>query len=333
MPNDLNSASLPPVPSLMVFAIKGVDRISGADVQTVLEARDADGARRIADEKSLDAHEVTLLHPLNGADALRQARADGNDRFNQPAPLVLSADPHLSDASAAEPLHAPPVLEAAAPPPVERRRPEPHAASQPQPVTGPPAFNAVSEAPTPNDRFQFPGTAAAAVLLAGLGAFVYFVGVRGHRLSDLTSGGPRTAAAVTAPVEDLGPTDVDELIAASSNPDTSAPLLPRNQRGPGKSTTRKASAPSIAATPRPASPLGPRPAGDAPAFELSGIVAAGPRRAHAAVINGQIVRAGQSINGHRLLQINDDSVVLEYHGKLIGLGLVANPTAEPTAGR
>ena len=45
------------------------------------------------------------------------------------------------------------------------------------------------------------------------------------------------------------------------------------------------------------------------------------------VINDQVLRPGDSLGGHKLIQILDDSVVLERNGHLIGLGL-STPAAD-----
>lgn len=65
------------------FSIVGVDQMTNRMVTTVIEARSEDDAQRIAQAKGIIVHEFKPMHPLAGAAALKMARADPNDRFNE----------------------------------------------------------------------------------------------------------------------------------------------------------------------------------------------------------------------------------------------------------
>ena len=56
-------------------------------------------------------------------------------------------------------------------------------------------------------------------------------------------------------------------------------------------------------------------------LRLTALSRGGEGKRASVVINDQVLRPGDSIGGHNLIQILDDSVVLERNGHLIGLGL------------
>ena len=160
------------------------------------------------------------------------------------------------------------------------------------------------------------------MILACLGGLLYFTVVRdqpGGGLGNLFAASPNSAAAVVEVHEiDAGPTDVEELIAATQAP-AAAPILPRAQRGPGRSAYHSTPAskqkPPRAKAKRPARP-------DATDnLRLTALSRGGEGKRASVVINDQVLRPGDSIGGHNLIQILDDSVVLERNGHLIGLGL------------
>ncbi len=314
----------------MVYAIKGVDRINKAAVETVLEARDEDSARRFADEKSLDIEKITLLHPLNGATALQAARADGDDRFNQPVPMVVGSikSHHTTTAATAAETAADPPQDLkptqAFQPPAPTPTPPPPTTSPgiTQPLTAPLAFNTPAlprPSALPKNSNTFAATVAIGLMLAAMGGLLYFIVFRGHSIDDLIALVSRRPTPITT-VETTETTtpSIDQLIADSQTPNVSIPMLPRSMRGPSHaaSQTKTVSAPEKIRRPIR------RPSADTPAFTLTQINTQGPEAGSTyATINGQDLRLGQQINGYQLLQINHDSVILQRNGRIIGLAL------------
>ena len=332
-PRNPHDNLLPPVPTQMVYAVRGTDRISGDAVETVLEAPSVDAARRIADQKSLDVADVTLMHPLNGAAALKASQNNPNDRFNTPGSVTqLAPDAATAPVAAEAPPAATPVIEA---PSLRKAAPRPTESAPAAVAQRPAGFGSPTTNDTRAQRPPIPGSVAAALVLTCLGGLLYFTVLRDQPeggLRSIFSASPHRAAAVVVTPTDAGPTDVDELIAASQNP-VSAPILPRAQRGPGR--TAYSTPPTPAAMPpaaKPARIAKPYPAERAEPtapLVLTGLSRGGSAQRPTAIINGHTLRPGQSIGGHTLIQILEDSVVLESDGHLIGLGLTPPRTAAP----
>jgi|GEM_PF-3541891 len=310
------STRLPPVPAQMVYAVRGSDRISGDAVETVIEAPDADAARRIADQKSLEVVSIALMHPLNGAEALRAAKADPRDRFNQPGTISQLSPVAEAPATRAAPTAPTPAVESPSP-----RSLAPAVAGQ-RPI----GFSGPQQNDTRAQRPVIPGSVAAALVLAGVGGLLYFNVVRAQpdgAMADVFAASPhRAAAVVDSSDQSAGPTDVDRLIKASQDP-ASAPILPRAQRGPGQTAYRVPPAPR----PPAASPVRVERAEPVQPLVLTALSRGGKGKRAVAVINGEVLCPGQSIGGHSLIQILDDSVVLERDGHLVGLGLTPQPSA------
>lgn len=204
-------------------------------------------------------------------------------------------------------------------------------ASPPQALAQRPAgFGSPAANDTRAQRPAIPGSVAAGLVLACAGGLLYFTVVRNQpegTLGDVFAASPhRAAAVVTTPDQDAGPTDVDRLIKASQDP-ASGPILPRSQRGPGQTAYRV-----------PPTPTNPPPAAAPERIEraepvqpllLSALSRGVKGQRASAVINGTVLRPGQSIGRHTLIQILDDSVVLERDGHLIGLGLTPPPPTAP----
>ncbi len=315
MPDTPDAQSqIPPAPTQMVYAVRGTDRISGQEVNTVIEAPNVKAARRITDRKSLDVAELSVMHPLNGKNALLAAQANPEDRFNQSrssAPLAevepppsteFETTPKAQTADSAPPTQAPPLHTTPA--------------SFPQRA---PNFSGPAKVESATAGLPWPGSFAAAVLLTGLSGLVYFA-ITHHQpegaLAGHVSSPPRQAtAAVASRTDDLGIIDVAGLIAAAQSTPP-APILPRSQRGPGQSAYLL-----------PASPDDQRFVTMPVQHDKSGslVLTAVSRRNHnrpaTATVNRQSLRPGQSVNGHTLVQILDDSVVFERNGHLIAVDL------------
>lgn len=71
-----------PPPPKGHFSVVGVDRVTNRAVSTVIEARDDDEGRALAEQKGIVVQQFMPMHPLAGAAALKMARDDPNDRFN-----------------------------------------------------------------------------------------------------------------------------------------------------------------------------------------------------------------------------------------------------------
>lgn len=318
-PHEQPPNRIPPVPTQMFYAVRGTDRISGTDVQTVIQAPGVEDARRIADQKSLTAKDIELMHPLNGAEAWKEAQADPNDRFNHPGDVnTPAAAPITEDPPAAASAPAAPVIES----PTSHPEPALHPATDPtDQAQRPLGFATPGQSNTPRQRSAFSGSLGAGMVLTCLGGLIYVAVLRDPpqgAMADVYSASPqRPTAVITTPHQDAGYTDVDELIAASKKR-TSSPILPRAQRGPGQTAYRVTHK-------QPKRPFGAAPARAPRAESLKPLVLTaitGRDKAHSseAYINGQQLRVGQSIGGHRLIRILNDSVVLERNGHLIGLG-------------
>jgi hypothetical protein len=103
--------------------------------------------------------------------------------------------------------------------------------------------------------------------------------------------GPREPGRIQPPVQ-KGPT----TRPATTQP---APSGPENAEGqsPGRTT--------------PAEPKGYQPC--PPGFDLTCILKSGP--SHWAIINGQIVDVGQTVNGAKVIRISPEAAVMELNGK------------------
>lgn len=65
------------------FAVVGVDTKTGQPVSTVIEARSENEAQELAQQQGIIVDEFKPMHPLAGAAAVKMARSDPQDRFNQ----------------------------------------------------------------------------------------------------------------------------------------------------------------------------------------------------------------------------------------------------------
>lgn len=65
------------------FAILGLDHQTGENISTVIEARSENDAQEMALRLGITVHEFKPMHPLAGAAAVKMARSDPRDRFNQ----------------------------------------------------------------------------------------------------------------------------------------------------------------------------------------------------------------------------------------------------------
>lgn len=86
VPADANRrpGSPPPTRQPMAhFAILGLDHHSGENISTVIEARSENDAQEMAMRMGITVHEFKPMHPLAGAAAVKMARSDPRDRFNQ----------------------------------------------------------------------------------------------------------------------------------------------------------------------------------------------------------------------------------------------------------
>ena len=270
------------------------------------------------------------MHPLNGAEALKASRANPNDRFNTPGSVTQLAPDAAAPAAATAPTAPPPTIDAPARPSVA---PAPSDSAPAVVAARPAGFSGPNTNDTRAQRPAIPNSLAAAVLLTAVGGLLYFTVLSDRSegvFSSIFNASPhRATAGMVISNDDPGPTDVDTLIAASTN-SVSAPILPRAQRGPGRTAygaPAKPAARPTAARPEPARQA--ERAEAMPELVLMGLSRAGKGRRASAIINGETLLPGQSIAGHTLIQILDDSVILESNGHIFGLGLGSSPTATP----
>ncbi|MEO0515128.1 MAG: hypothetical protein AAF086_07525 [Planctomycetota bacterium] len=84
-------APRPPSQPMAHFAILGLDHQTGENISTVIEARSENDAQEMALRLGITVHEFKPMHPLAGAAAVKMARSDPRDRFNQHPSYAQSA--------------------------------------------------------------------------------------------------------------------------------------------------------------------------------------------------------------------------------------------------
>ncbi len=90
-------APCPPSQPMAHFAILGLDHQTGENISTVIEARSEDDAQEIALRLGITVHEFKPMHPLAGAAAVKMARRDPRDRFNQSPSYATPANEQPQD--------------------------------------------------------------------------------------------------------------------------------------------------------------------------------------------------------------------------------------------
>ncbi|MEM7627516.1 MAG: hypothetical protein AAF333_18115 [Planctomycetota bacterium] len=268
------------------FAVVGVDTKTGQPISTVIEARSENEAQQIAQQQGIIIDEFKPMHPLAGAAAVKMARSDPDDRFNQ--------HPSYAEHAQGAGMAAAPAPTAGAP------APDPHDIQRPL-IDGPaPGTMGAVRQPQTN-----PLGALAVLGVVGALAFLMYTAV-------LKDGGARELFALLA----AGPN------AAEASIDIAEPvgidLASIQGFEDWQYVNDLDSAPGNAAGPV----AGEAEAGPTSTLRLEAIIPPTPSgygHRGSAVIGGQIVRPGGEVAGYRLVLVRDQHVLLQKGDKLIAL--------------
>ncbi|MEL7087370.1 MAG: hypothetical protein AAGL98_02830 [Planctomycetota bacterium] len=286
------------------FAVVGVDTQTGQPVSTVIEARSENEAQQFAQQQGIIVDEFKPMHPLAGAAAVKMARSDPHDRFNQ----------HPGYAEHARDVSTPPPPSSSA-----NRLPQNRDFQRPL-IDGPPA-GTMGQVRRPQTSPL--GAVAVLAVVGVLGGLLYVAVLKDGGARDLLAmlaAGPPSAEASIDIAEPVGV----NLASIQGFEDWEYVNDLTADPAPGTADRADAADHAVSTGGKPvAAAATNRPGG----LRLEAIIpptTSGRGHRGSAVIGGQIVRPGGEISGYRLVLVRTQHVLLQKGDKLIALRMSSN---------